>query len=165
MKLNKMLYVAGAILLSTSAVYAQSQADFTLKISRLGATQQEADQRLTDALGSFASSLSGSADIYQRNPDGSVVTANGKPVFDRAKVEKRLATYFDAAVDNADIAAKADARKAVAVATIEQEEKDAIKDRKPPVQDKVLAPGSVEVLKVAKVTPRKRPTTRRRKGQ
>jgi hypothetical protein len=140
---------------------------FTVTISRTGATTDEAMQRLTDALGAFAEQLSGSADIHQRNSDGSVIVDGaGKPLYDRAKVEKRIVSFFDGAVDDADVAARAFTRKAAAVAVIEQEERDAIKDRKPIATEgsiKEAQPESFgfEIREEPKVTPRKRFPIRR----
>ena len=115
-------------------------ATFSIAISRTGATQAEARRNLLDALGYFALTLPGDADIYERDADGTILLDDkGMPKFDRAKLEKRLLQFFDAQVDAAEIAALASARKAAAAAQIDQEERDAIKDRKPAKE--AAAPG------------------------
>ena len=128
-----LITIAFVALLASGARSTQTEtATFTLAISRTGATQAEARRNLLDALGEFAKSLPGDADIYQRLPDGSLDLSNqGQPRFDRVKVEARIATWLESQIDGADVTARAATRKAAAAATIDQEESAALRARKP----------------------------------
>lgn len=125
-------FCIAALLAVTVHTTQLATASFQLTISRTGADQAEARRNLLDALGAFAQSLPGDADIYQRLPDGSLDLDNrGKSKFDRAKVEARIATWLESQIDGADVTARASARKATAAAAIEQEEAEALRARKP----------------------------------
>lgn len=138
MKIKGLILWMGLVLALTGASYisasAQVTANYQITISRTGADLATARRNLLDALGSFAESLPGASDIYQRLQDGSLDLDNqGRPKFDRAKVEARIISWLETQIDNADVSARARVRKETINTQIDQEELDALKDRKPAV--------------------------------
>lgn len=144
MTTKHLLYSLTLLLLAGVFLPAHGQtkeaATFNIPITRVGASAEEAQSNLTLALGYFALTLAGDADIYERDADGTILLdEKGIAKFDRSKIEKRLFSFFENQADAAEIAAKAAIRKAAAVAQIDEEERDAIKGRKPAKE--AAAPG------------------------
>lgn len=91
--MNRVLLILALILASNAATYAVSNqlatAQYRILWTFTGSDQQAANRERRDYFGYAVLGSGISADIWQRNPDGSLIlNAQGKPMFDTQKINE-----------------------------------------------------------------------------